>query len=107
MKKQLLFFFVGLFLINSVLALNCQYTETEKYTEFGTWIYNSDGDYFGEPLELKDFVSEYMNIEGCNPRPSFKIYNPYDFEIEMNIFYTSLHPNINWAYPESEQKHIT
>ena len=34
MKKQLFFLFLGLFLINSVLALDCQYTETENYEIF-------------------------------------------------------------------------
>jgi hypothetical protein len=87
MKKQLLlFFFLGLFLINSVLALDCQYTETENYDIFEEGLYSLNGDYIGAPLEFEDFVGGSMNIQGCNP-PSFKVYNPTDKNLILNISY--------------------
>ncbi len=86
MKKQLLFFFLGLFFINSVLALDCHYTETENYDIFEEGLYNLNGRYIGAPLEFKDFSGGSMNIQGCNP-PSFKVYNPTDKNLILNISY--------------------
>lgn len=86
MKRQLLFLLLGLFFVNSVLALDCQYTGNESYDIFEEGLYNLDGDYIGAPLEFKDFSGGSMNIQGCNS-PSFKIYNPTDKNLVLNISY--------------------
>ncbi|MBU0760790.1 MAG: HNH endonuclease, partial [Nanoarchaeota archaeon] len=102
-----LFLFMSIFFyffLSYVSALECQYKVNETYQEFGNYLFDSNGDYFGEPLILKDFVSEYMNLEGCSPVPSFKIYNQYDFPVNLHIVYTLFHPRINTYYPESERK---
>jgi len=54
MKKQLFFLLVAAFLINSVLALDCQYTEIENYDIFEEGLYTIKGDYIGAPLEFND-----------------------------------------------------
>ena len=86
MKKQLFFLLVAAFLINSVLALDCQYTEIENYDIFEEGLYTIKGDYIGAPLEFNDFLGGSMNIQGCNP-PSFKVYNPTDKNLILNISY--------------------
>ncbi|MBU0958488.1 MAG: hypothetical protein KKB31_00950 [Nanoarchaeota archaeon] len=86
MKRKLLFLLLSLFLINSVLALDCQYTETENYDKFEEGLYILNGDYIGAPLEFNDFSGGSMNIQGCNP-PSFKVYNPTNKNLILNISY--------------------
>ena len=84
--EKLLFILLFLVLITNISALDCQYTEMEPYEEFEFGLYDSSGDFVGPPLEFKDFVGGSMNIQGCNP-PSFKIYNPLDNKITLNISY--------------------
>lgn len=103
MKKQLFFLFLGLFLINSVLALDCQYTETENYEIFEEGLYNLNGDYRGTPLEFEDFSGGSMNIQGCNP-PSFKVYNPTDKNLILNISYQT---SWNTAFGARSANHQT
>lgn len=86
MNRLFCFLFLSIFLTNFVFALDCQYTETENYEVFEEGLYNLDGEYMGYPLEFKDFLSGRMNIRGCN-RPSFKVYNPNDKDIVLNISY--------------------
>jgi len=89
------------------LSSACQYKVNQTDQEFGSWLYDSNGNFFGEPLVLKDFFSKYMNIEGCNPPPSFKIYNQYSFSVTVKLTYTLFHPRINQFYPEAEQEMTT
>ncbi|MFH1638077.1 MAG: hypothetical protein ABIB71_06645 [Candidatus Woesearchaeota archaeon] len=101
MKKLFVLIISLVLAINFVSALDCQYVEIESHNEFGTWIYDEKGLYFGEPLIVKDFVSKYMNIEGCTPAPSFKIENQYSFPIKISLTYDVFHPHISQFFQES------
>ena len=88
MKKIFLFLILGLFFLNFISSLDCQYKENETYRELELGLYDSNGNFVGSPLEFKDFSGGAMNIQGCNP-PSFKIYNSLGEEITLNVTYTT------------------
>ncbi|MBU2616089.1 MAG: hypothetical protein KKC19_03220 [Nanoarchaeota archaeon] len=81
MKKQLLFFFLALFLINSVLALDCQYTKNESYEVEEEWFY-FDEEFEGANLNVNELVSFENN------HLSFIVYNNLTIPIKVELNYT-------------------
>lgn len=103
MQKSVIWMLVLLFLITNVYALDCQYKVNETYQEFGTWLFDSRGNYYGEPLILKDFNSAYCGFD-CNGKPSFVIENQYSQEMQLNLSALLLKPATQGnAYPEAKQ----
>jgi len=87
MKLVLLSVFLFAFM-STAYALDCQYKDNEDYQELEWGLYTISGDYFGLPLEPKDFAGGSFNLYGCSP-PSFKIYNTLGSDITLNISYTT------------------
>ena len=99
-KKLLLSIFLGLFLINFMSALDCNYTEPKTIQELKLGIYNADGTFFGDPLILKDFVGTYCGFD-CGGTPSFTIANQYSLEMHINLSALLFKPGLQ-AYPEAK-----
>jgi len=105
MNKRLFFIFLfGIFIISFVSPLNCTYTEIEKFQELKLGIYEPNGDFFGEPLILKDFVSTYCGFS-CGGKASFIIENQYSQEMHINLSALLLKPGLP-AYPEAKSNII-
>jgi hypothetical protein len=92
-RNWVIFTLICLIAIGFISSEDCQYTVKESYQELELGLYDSSGNYFGQPLEFKDFVSGGMNIAGCSP-PSFKIYNPLKEDLTLNLTY-----RIDWNAP--------
>lgn len=86
MKKLILFLIFSLLFIYPVFALDCQYRINESYEIFELGLYDSGGNYIGDPLEFREFSGGSFNLHGCSP-PSFKVYNPTDKNLVLNISY--------------------
>lgn len=86
MKKLYLLFFLLILFSFNVYALDCQYKDIKDFKQFELGLYDNEGNYVGTPLVFKDFNGGYLNLNGCTP-PSFKIYNPLEFDIKLNLTY--------------------
>ncbi len=80
-RKIFLMGLLCLFLINSVVALDCQYTENESYSVEEEWFY-FDGDFEDVNLKMDDLV----HIE--NNRLSFIVYNNLTIPVKVQLNYT-------------------
>ncbi len=104
MKKLTKILFCFLFLILAISFVNaCQYTEKESYQELELGLYTSRGAYFGVPLEFTNFSGGMMNIEGCS-YASFKVYNPLNEDITLNLSYSLTWGN---AFGSSKREYQT
>jgi len=101
MKNVFLFLLLGIFFINFVNSLDCQYKVNETYQELELGLYDSNGNFVGPPLDFKDFVGGSFNLYGCNP-PSFKVHNTLGKDIILNISYTT---EWNTAFGSRSQNH--
>lgn len=81
MKKQLFFLFLALFLINSVLALDCQYTKNESYEVEEEWFY-FDSEFEGTNLNMNELVIFENN------HLSFIVHNNLTIPIKVELNYT-------------------
>ena len=81
MNKTFLFLFFVLVLVNISYALDCQYTELERYQEEGCVLYykNSNNNE-GDCLEISDFKK--------GNKASFFAYNPNEFEVMAHFNYS-------------------
>ncbi|MBI2629986.1 HNH endonuclease [Candidatus Pacearchaeota archaeon] len=91
MKKLIFGLFLIISFISSVSA--CQYKVNEIYHEVEMGLYDSSGNYVGEPLILSNFSGGYQNIAGCGPL-SIIISNPLSFDINVEINFTARHDGI-------------
>lgn len=81
MKRLFLFLLFSLFLINSVIALDCQYKVNESYEVEEEWFY-FDGDFEGVNLKM----GELVNI--TNNHLSFVVQNNLTIPIKVELNYT-------------------
>jgi len=86
MRKVLFIIFVSLFIINSVSALDCQYTGIENYSE-DEEVFYYNGDEIGRNLNLSELIT--FEIDGTL-NGNIKINNNLDIPISVNAtFYTN------------------
>jgi len=92
---------LGILLALSVISA-CQYTQIESYQELELGLYDSSQNYVGSPLQFSDFSGGAFNLNGCNP-PSFRIYNPLNLDITLNITFVTNWEGVLNSYPINQQ----
>ncbi len=80
--KLTLFLFLFLFLLNFIYALDCQYTDNNRYEKDVNVFYEGGSKLGYNLLEIKDIT------QGFSGSPmSFKVYNNYNSEINVTVKY--------------------
>jgi len=84
MKKLIFILFLSIFLLGSVYALDCQYTDIEYYNEIDSKLVNNVGKILAEPFEISPSTIIPQGF------PTIEVYNPNRFDLSINISYTQV-----------------